>query len=229
MNVIWIQKRRWELKTKNFVAWSVPFCLIIWWSLWTSLQRRFTLPRSHLLVPVTFVLAVIQPKGYLFHLLDMHPHMRPQTWFLEMILPFSIYNILTREELIFSMETQVNKLVITYVSARLKTLAITIISCLGKVRKLELFFGMKGGALGLRLLKLVRWWWVGVEGAWEAVVMFHHDWEWECVMELLGLRMSRRDFAFSSVIGRSQVGHVRVMLGVEAWATSVVSITDCCG
>lgn len=144
-------------------------------------------------------------------------------------LPFSIYNILTREELIFSMETQVNKLVLTYVSAQLKTLAITIISCLGKVRKLELVIGMKGGALGLRLLKLVRWWWVGVEGAWEAVVMFHHDWEWECVMELLGLRMSRRDFAFSSVIGRSQVGHVRVMLGVEAWAKSAVSITDCCG
>lgn len=134
MNVIWILKRRWALKKKNFVAWSVAFCLI------------------------------------------------------------------------------------TYVSAQLKTLAITIISCLGKVRKLELFIGMKGGALGLRLLKLVRWWWVGVEGAWEAVVMFHHDWEWECVMELLGLRMSRRDFAFSSVIGRSQVGHVRVMLGVEAWA-----------
>lgn len=38
-------------------------------------------------------------------------------------------------------------------------------------------------------------------------------------MELLGLRMSRRDFAFSSVIGRSQVGHVRVMLGVEAYVS----------
>ena len=49
------------------------------------------------------------------------------------LLPLPIYNILTREELIFSMETQVNKLVISHFSAQLKTLAINVISCLGRV------------------------------------------------------------------------------------------------
>ena len=107
------------------------------------------------------------------------------------------------------------------------------------VRNLELFIGIKGGALGLRLLKLVRWRWVGVEGAWEAVVMFYHDWEWECAMELLGLCMSLKTQANLINIGEilhvivSSVGaklDMCVMLGVEVWATSsVVSIIDCCG
>lgn len=40
------------------------------------------------------------------------------------ILPFPIHNILANEELMFSMETQVNKLVVTHFPAQLKTFAI---------------------------------------------------------------------------------------------------------
>lgn len=69
-------------------------------------------------------------------------------------LPFSIYNILTREELIFSMETQVNKLVITYVSAQLKTLAITIISMSRESEKVGVVHWDEGRCIGVEIAEI---------------------------------------------------------------------------
>lgn len=47
------------------------------------------------------------------------------------VLPFPIFNFLTKEELMYSVEPQLNKLVITHFPEALKTLAVSVISCLG--------------------------------------------------------------------------------------------------
>ena len=47
------------------------------------------------------------------------------------VLPFPIFNFLTEEELMYSMESQLNKLVITHFPKALKSLVVSVISCLG--------------------------------------------------------------------------------------------------
>lgn len=49
------------------------------------------------------------------------------------VLPFPIFNFLTEEELMYSVEPQLNKLVITHFPEALKTLVVSVISCLGQV------------------------------------------------------------------------------------------------
>nr|POE82864.1 hypothetical protein CFP56_28269 [Quercus suber] len=49
------------------------------------------------------------------------------------VLPFPIFNFMTEEELMDSVEPQLNKLVITHFPEALKTLSISVISCLGRV------------------------------------------------------------------------------------------------
>ena len=80
-----------------------------------------------------------RPRHFRFHKNVLHLPQNQPSHALEVlafgseVLPFPIFNFLTEEELMYSVEPQLNKLVITHFPKALKTLAVSVISCLGRV------------------------------------------------------------------------------------------------